>query len=187
MNDFHSGGTVCSPTRATVLTGRNHVRDCVLGVFGCDDMTQCIPDFEFAINKTFTIAHAVRKASPNYKSAHFGKWHLGSFYNNSEKLGGKTSSPITHGFDHFNSTLISAASRTTNCNCNKKWMDEDLCEYGHYGKVTHCKGGVGPAGNNCCTNYWTEDSNSENGVTNLTNFSGPDDSDMNAENFISFL
>ena len=29
MQDFHSGGTVCSPTRATVLTGRNHFRDCV--------------------------------------------------------------------------------------------------------------------------------------------------------------
>ena len=29
MQDFHSGGTVCSPTRATILTGRNHFRDCV--------------------------------------------------------------------------------------------------------------------------------------------------------------
>jgi arylsulfatase A len=29
MQDFHSGGTVCSPTRATILTGRNHYRDCV--------------------------------------------------------------------------------------------------------------------------------------------------------------
>lgn len=29
MQDFHTGGTVCSPTRATVLTGRNHFRDCV--------------------------------------------------------------------------------------------------------------------------------------------------------------
>jgi hypothetical protein len=26
MMDFHSGGTVCSPTRATILTGRNHFR-----------------------------------------------------------------------------------------------------------------------------------------------------------------
>ena len=24
LQDFHTGGTVCSPTRATVLTGRNH-------------------------------------------------------------------------------------------------------------------------------------------------------------------
>lgn len=26
FQDFHTGGTVCSPTRATVLTGRNHFR-----------------------------------------------------------------------------------------------------------------------------------------------------------------
>lgn len=38
LQDFHSGGTVCSPTRATVLTGRNHFRDCVDFVYGCSDM-----------------------------------------------------------------------------------------------------------------------------------------------------
>ena len=40
MQDGHSGGTVCSPTRATVLTGRNHFRDCVDFVYGCSDMTE---------------------------------------------------------------------------------------------------------------------------------------------------
>ena len=34
IQDFHSGGTVCSPTRASVLTGRNHFRDCVNYVYG---------------------------------------------------------------------------------------------------------------------------------------------------------
>ena len=121
MNDMHSGGTVCSPTRATVLTGRHHLRDCVHGVYGCSDPTECTPHFEFALNKTFTIGDAVRKASSDYKSAHFGKWHLGSFYEDSEKFGGLTSSPITHGFDHFNSTIEVAPTRTTNCNCNKEW------------------------------------------------------------------
>ena len=29
FQDAHGGGTVCSPTRATILTGRNHFRDCV--------------------------------------------------------------------------------------------------------------------------------------------------------------
>lgn len=48
LQDFHSGGTVCSPTRATVLTGRNHFRDCVDFVFDCSDMTECVPSFEFA-------------------------------------------------------------------------------------------------------------------------------------------
>eukprot|EP01050_Picozoa_sp_SAG11_P006391 SAG11_NODE_494_length_8948_cov_2.882699_1_plen_116_part_00 len=50
MQDFHSGGTVCSPTRATVLTGRNHFRDCVDYVYGCSDMTECVPKFNFKVS-----------------------------------------------------------------------------------------------------------------------------------------
>ena len=48
MQDSHSGGTVCSPTRASVLTGRTPLRDCINGVYGCSDMTECVPHFEFA-------------------------------------------------------------------------------------------------------------------------------------------
>ena len=105
LQDFHSGGTVCSPTRATVLTGRNHFRDCVNYVYDCSDMTQCVPDMNFAPKRTFTIADAVRAANKNYTSHFGGKWHLGSFYNDSETYGGITSSPLTHGFDQFNATV----------------------------------------------------------------------------------
>jgi arylsulfatase A len=76
LQDFHTGGTVCSPTRATVLTGRNHFRDCVNYVYGCSDMTECVPDFEFAPQRTFTIGDAVRSANKGYKSFFGGKWHL---------------------------------------------------------------------------------------------------------------
>eukprot|EP01051_Picozoa_sp_SAG22_P006223 SAG22_NODE_400_length_11089_cov_6.934668_8_plen_357_part_00 len=68
MQDFHSGGTVCSPTRATVLTGRNHFRDCVDYVYGCSDMTECVPGFNFAPQKTFTVPMACRDSNKNYKS-----------------------------------------------------------------------------------------------------------------------
>ena len=71
--DFHSGGTVCSPTRATVLTGRNHFRDCVDYVYGCSDMTECVPSFNFAPQKTFTVPMAVRAANKGYKSWFGGK------------------------------------------------------------------------------------------------------------------
>ena len=66
MQDLHSGGTVCSPTRATILTGRNHFRDCVDYVYSCSDMTECVPDFEFAPSRTFTVGDAVRAAGKDY-------------------------------------------------------------------------------------------------------------------------
>ena len=73
MQDMHSGGSVCSPTRASVLTGRHHFRDCVNTVYGCADMTECVPHFVFAPERTFTIGDAVRAANKNYKSWHGGK------------------------------------------------------------------------------------------------------------------
>ena len=77
MQDFHSGGTVCSPTRATVLTGRNHFRDCVNYVYGCSDMTECVPSFEFNAD-VFTVADAARAAGIGYESMFSGKctWDL---------------------------------------------------------------------------------------------------------------
>ena len=74
FHDFHSGGTHCTPTRASVLTGRTPFRDCVFGTKGADgdDMTEMIDNFTFAPKRTFTIADAVRAASPEYFSMHFG-------------------------------------------------------------------------------------------------------------------
>ena len=75
MHDFHSGGTHCTPTRASILTGRTPFRDCVFGTKGADgdDMTEMIDNFTFAPKRTWTIGNAVRQASPDYFSQHFGK------------------------------------------------------------------------------------------------------------------
>eukprot|EP00051_Salpingoeca_urceolata_P021108 m.325608 g.325608 ORF g.325608 m.325608 type:complete len:485 (-) comp19735_c0_seq20:112-1566(-) len=189
MQDMHSGGTVCSPTRATVLTGRNHFRDCVDYVYGCSDMTECVPSFEFAPQHTFTIGDAARAAGSEYSSFFGGKWHLGSFYNDSEKLGGRTSSPISHGFDHMNATVEVAPTATTNCQCRQDWDKE--CLFGHYKKPTHCSGGANPGGGSlprgCCFNYWWEDQEAEHGVTNLTNFVPQDDSQYTHSSFVKFI
>jgi hypothetical protein len=74
--DFHSGGTHCTPTRASILTGRTPFRDCVFGTKGADgdDMTEMIDNFTFAPKRTFTIGDAARAASPDFISMHFGKW-----------------------------------------------------------------------------------------------------------------
>ena len=59
---FYAGGPVCSPTRATVLTGRTHDRT---GVF----------NHGYALRlQEKTISEALLKAG--YATGHFGKWHL---------------------------------------------------------------------------------------------------------------
>ena len=190
MQDFHSGGTVCSPTRATVLTGRNHFRDCVNYVYGCSDMTECTPNFEFN-PAVFTIGDAARAAGIGHESMFSGKWHLGSFYNDSAdiKPRGRVSSPISHGFDHMNATVEVSPTATTNCGCNAEW--EKNCNFGHYKKHNHCSGGPSPAGpsvpNGCCFNYWWDDPLAEHGVANLTWPSPDDDSSYLADSFERFV
>jgi arylsulfatase A-like enzyme len=62
FNRFYAGAPVCSPTRASVLTGRSNDRT---GVYS----------HGYALCKQEkTIAQALKKAG--YKTAHFGKWHL---------------------------------------------------------------------------------------------------------------
>jgi len=59
---FYAGGPVCSPTRATVLTGRTHDRT---GVF----------DHGYALRDQEKTLPAAMKAA-GYATGHFGKWHL---------------------------------------------------------------------------------------------------------------
>ena len=62
FDSFYAGGPVCSPTRATVLTGRTHDRT---GVF----------DHGYALRKQEkTLPLALKNTG--YATAHFGKWHL---------------------------------------------------------------------------------------------------------------
>jgi arylsulfatase A-like enzyme len=189
LMDMHSGGTVCSPTRASVLTGRTHFRDCVNFVYDCSDMTEGIPLFEFAPQRTFTVADALRQGLPSAESFFAGKWHLGSFYNDSETLGGMTSSPITHGFDHFNATVEVAPTMTTNYQCNTEWNKS--VDYGHYGKPNHCNGGPNPGGGGleagCCFNYWWDDAASPHAVLNLSWPTPSDDAEYVVDSFDRFL
>ncbi|MCB9383123.1 MAG: sulfatase-like hydrolase/transferase [Bryobacterales bacterium] len=62
LDRFYAGAPNCSPTRSTVMTGRNNDR---VGVF----------DHGFPLRlQERTVAQALRDAG--YSTAHFGKWHL---------------------------------------------------------------------------------------------------------------
>jgi arylsulfatase A-like enzyme len=78
---FYAAAPVCSPTRASVMTGRHPNR---MGVFKWG--------YPMRPQET-TIAEALKAAG--YRTAHFGKWHLGSVRKTSPANPGK------NGFDYW--------------------------------------------------------------------------------------
>ena len=142
LQRYYSGGPVCSPTRGTVLTGRNHNRYCVWSANAGNDE----PDFVRAENmplplSEITVAEVLHEAG--YSTALFGKWHLGDF---KPVEGGNKKWPVSHpgqhGFDQWFATERSAPTSTINCGC----FPHSQCILGHYKDRPPC------------TNYYTNKS-----------------------------
>ena len=95
FTDFYSGCAVCSPSRATLLTGRHHIR---AGVYSwIHDQSQ----WSHLLPREITIAELLK--SNGYQTAHVGKWHLGL-----PSHGRKKPTPAEHGFDHWFATWNNA-------------------------------------------------------------------------------
>ena len=88
FTDFHSGAPVCSPSRATFLTGRHHIRAGVYSV-----ISEPIHRMHLLPSET-TLAEVLQ--DEGYATAHFGKWHLGM---PTDKR--KNPTPTEHGFDYW--------------------------------------------------------------------------------------
>jgi arylsulfatase A-like enzyme len=85
----YAAASICSPTRASLLTGkypaRLHITDWIGG--GVSGKLLPAPYLHQLPLEEVTIAQALKEAG--YKTGHFGKWHLG----------GKGFYPHDHGFD----------------------------------------------------------------------------------------
>ena len=95
FTDFYSGAAVCSPSRATLLTGRQHLRT---GVYSW------IHDHEqnsHLLLREVTLAEVLK--SHGYQTVHLGKWHLGMPTRNRPKP-----TPSDHGFDYWFATANNA-------------------------------------------------------------------------------
>lgn len=94
-NRFHTT-SICSPTRAALLTGRNHHR------VHSGTIAERAVDWDGytgVISKdTATVAEVLRHYG--YKTAAFGKWH-NSPANQTTAMGPFDRWPTGHGFDHF--------------------------------------------------------------------------------------
>jgi len=85
FNRFYAAAPVCSPTRASVMTGRHPIRNNVVN------------HGHYLRPHETTIAEALKSAG--YVTGHFGKWHIGSVQPNSP------TSPGGQGFDEWLSGL----------------------------------------------------------------------------------
>lgn len=96
FTDFHSGAAVCSPSRATLLTGRQHLR---CGIYSW------INDYEqnsHLLEREVTLAELLK--SHGYETVHLGKWHLGM--PTPQKPNKPT--PSNHGFHYWFATANNA-------------------------------------------------------------------------------
>ena len=78
LQRYYSGAPICSPTRGTVLTGRNHNRCCLWNAnirAGHPDFIKAQP-MPLPLSE-ITVAEVIREAG--YSITLFGKWHLGDF------------------------------------------------------------------------------------------------------------
>lgn len=97
FTDAYAACPVCSPTRASIMTGqypaRLHITDYIPG----KDEDRILKNPDWAKNlplDTTTIPESLKKAG--YTSGHFGKWHLNVDKNYSP---GRPGDPQSHGFD----------------------------------------------------------------------------------------
>jgi len=149
---FYSASPVCSPTRASLVTGRNPERSCVRGAQGCGSSPAWSCYAEMPLPETeYSVATAAKTAG--YATTFIGKWHLGDFWikDNRTINYATTKWPSSHpglfGFDEWHATEASAGSSTLNCGCNPEWLTQGDGCIKNSGKWTKTKLPK-------CTNYW---------------------------------
>jgi arylsulfatase A-like enzyme len=91
LTDCHSAGTVCSPSRAALLTGRNPYRSGFSYIAGGKS---------FLRDSEVTIAELLKQKG--YQTGFFGKWHLSNLADTTK------ADPGEQGFDYWLATSVNA-------------------------------------------------------------------------------
>lgn len=96
LDRFYAASAVCSPTRASIMTGRNPLRTNIP-----------YANEGHLMQGEITIAELVKKQG--YATGHFGKWHLGTLTKTVKdanrggraKFENEYTIPSEHGYDHY--------------------------------------------------------------------------------------
>ena len=159
LDRMYSGSPVCSPTRASLLSGRTPDRECVFNAEGCGQQPAwaCVNPQPFPAgyatnaSRIFTVANAA--AAAGYATLHAGKAHLGDFFpkDNPAPSYAYRKWPVAHpgmfGFEEWFSTEASASSTMCNCGCEAAWpLEPPGCVIGGGAYVLNQSF--------ACTNYW---------------------------------
>lgn len=101
---FYAGSAVCSPTRASVLTGRYPLRFGITKHF--NDRNMWLPE------SATTVAELLKGVG--YCTAHVGKWHLGGLHVDADgKRLDNQPGPRQHGFDFYQTQIEQQPTRGT--------------------------------------------------------------------------
>ncbi|MBM3736155.1 MAG: N-acetylgalactosamine-6-sulfatase [Acidobacteria bacterium] len=123
FTQFYVNGSVCSPTRSAFMTGRFPARNHMHGHLATEDLNKKRAMPNFLDPKIPTIARALRDAG--YRTAHFGKWHLGR--------GPGAPMPDAYGFTHHMSVTSNETRFTEGGEGfrarSTKWMVDNALEF----------------------------------------------------------
>ncbi len=104
-NQFHTTA-LCSPTRASLLTGRNHHN---VHMGGITEIANSFPGYDSAVpREAATVAEILRQNG--YSTSCFGKWHLTPSWEQSP-AGPFDRWPTSMGFDRFYGIIGAEASQ----------------------------------------------------------------------------
>lgn len=96
FRNFYAGSAVCSPTRASILTGRYPLRFGITKHF--NDVDGWLP------TSATTVAELLKQNG--YTTVHIGKWHLGGLHvDETGKRLTDQPGPRQHGFDYYQTQI----------------------------------------------------------------------------------
>ena len=169
FNRYYSGGPTCSPTRGTLLTGRNHNRYCIWHAdLGNPKEDLTCPSLGPLPSSEVTVAEMLQDVG--YHTSIYGKWHVGDLR---PIKGGNSRWPVSHpGMNGFRDWLVTERHTSTllpNCGCSKCPCTFDGNHYDVY----------------FCRNYWGM--NSDTGEVEKYPIQILDDSHFLVDRFENFL